>query len=144
MSFAWVPLTTSVMGIFSGEVEIGPAGAAVPECVIFISACSTAWWMSCPRVSTMTFAGPLVVRKEVAGFLKPGFRANLQRTQATKVQGDGALCQARSLAAAPIIVPLRKKRAGLISTALTAAVLRIFAAACEKSREATRDEVKCA
>jgi hypothetical protein len=29
--------------------------------------------MSYPRVSTMTFIGPFVVRKDEAGFLKPEF-----------------------------------------------------------------------
>jgi hypothetical protein len=68
-----LPLTFSVTGIFSGTAVMRPAGAAVPECVIVFLRLLFRLGMSYPRVSTMTFAGPLVVRKEEAGFLEPGF-----------------------------------------------------------------------
>jgi hypothetical protein len=58
----------SVTGIFSGTAAKRPAGAAVPECVIIVLRLLYGLGMSYPRVSTMTFTGPLVVRKEVAGF----------------------------------------------------------------------------
>jgi hypothetical protein len=58
-----LPLTLSVTGIFSGTAATRLAGAAVPECVIFLLRLLYRLGMSYQRVSTMTFTGPLVVRK---------------------------------------------------------------------------------
>jgi hypothetical protein len=77
----------------------------------------------------MTFAGLLVVRKDEAGCIEPGFKACLQPAQARKVQCEGTICHPG------VWLNLRQP---CYDGRLDAVALRIFRAACDNQRKAMR------